>query len=356
MKYLFAIVFISLALDAQIVVLSEAQEADWQIKTQKAQPADRVPLGEFIAKVVTPPSLMQSISLPFEANILQLNAAKHMQIKRGDLLAKVTGAEWIDVQKEAVADALALIQQQNTYKRKEKLCKEGIIPQKECSKAKTELDTLKIRHEASKAMLKSYGASEPMIETLYRTLRISSFLPIVSQIEGSIYEIDASLGKSISPSQALFVVHQKGNLWLESSIELRYAKRLRNSQGVTLHFAGEMFESKVLERASIVDPATQTLLVRFEVPLRTSLLSGTKSNVKVELKIPSLRISKSAVINQDNKKILFVKTKEGYVSMEVAIIGEDETDYFIEDRPELHQPIAVSSIAILKNLTGEEDE
>lgn len=356
MKYLFAIVFIFLGLNAQTVVLSEVQEADWQIQTQKAQPADRVPLGDFIAKVVTPPSLVQSISLPFEANILQLNVAKHMQIKKGDLLAKVTGTEWINTQKEAVANVLALRQQQNVYKRKEKLCKEGIIPQKECSKAKTEFDTYVIQHEASKALLKNYGASEAMIEVLYRTLKISSFLPLVSQVEGSIYEIDASPGKSILPSKALFVVHQKGNLWLESSIELRYAKRLQNAQNVTLHFAGKTFESKVLERALIVDPATQTLLVRFEVPLDAFLLSGTKSNVRVVLKMPSLKISKNAVINQDNQKIIFVKTKKGYTSVKVTIIGENETDYFIEDQPELHQPIAVSSIAVLKNLIGEEDE
>ena len=70
------------------LILTPEQKDNWQIKVQAPISSQKLPLGEFIAKVVTPPSLLHSISLPFEANVKKLNVANYQYVKEGQVLAE----------------------------------------------------------------------------------------------------------------------------------------------------------------------------------------------------------------------------------------------------------------------------
>ena len=192
------IAFLTLHLNAQVITLTVEQEKNWDIQTMTPQSSSTLPFGEFIGEVVIPPASIQTISLPFEANIQQLYVAKHMSVKEGELLAKVTGSTWIEAQQEAIAYAIDLKEQEEAMLRKALLCKEGIIPQKECSIAKAKLDSLRVQSDAAKALLESYGAMPKMIEELYTTLKLEPTLPVISQIEGAILELNAGPGKRIA--------------------------------------------------------------------------------------------------------------------------------------------------------------
>jgi hypothetical protein len=69
-----------------------------------------------------------------------------------------------------------------------------------------------------------------------------------------------------------------------------------------------------------------------------------------------LKIPKNAVINLGTKKIIFVKNDQGYSPVPVEISAEDEDAYYISDDTLYHRDVAISSVAILKNLIGDENE
>ena len=56
-------------LHAENIQMTPEQEANWQIKLEVPQTSATLPLGEFITEVVTPPTLLHTITLPFEANV-----------------------------------------------------------------------------------------------------------------------------------------------------------------------------------------------------------------------------------------------------------------------------------------------
>jgi len=208
-------------LHAQSIVLTEEQEANWQIEVKAPKVSERLPLGEYITQVVTPPTLLHTISLPFEANVKHLNVAQYQEVKKADVLAEVSGTEWIAIQQLAIAEAIEYKHHSHLTERKNMLCKEEIIPQKECVAANAELEADKIRVMASKALLKSYGASDDMIQTLFTSLKLSPTLEVKSSVGGRVVVLGATPGKSTSPSDALFVIQSEGNLWLESDIEAK---------------------------------------------------------------------------------------------------------------------------------------
>ena len=343
-------------LHAENIQMTPEQEENWQIRVETPQSSKRLPLGEFITEVVTPPSLLHIISLPFEANVKKLNAAKHQKVTKGFVLAEVTGTEWIAIQQKAISDAIEFRHHTHLTQRKNMLCKEEIIPQKECVAANAELETDKIKVAASKALLRSYGASDEMITALFKDLKLSQTMKIKSIVDGHVVELHATPGKSTSPSDALFIIQKKGSLWLESNIEARLTENLHEGQKVQISLTNKTFNTTILQISPVINPENQTRQIRFSVPSDINIVSGLRNSAKFTILGESLKVKKTSVIKEGGTQIVFIKTKEGFTAVPVKILAEDNRYYFIETSDRLRNNIAVNSIAILKNMLGDSNE
>ncbi len=352
---LYALVSLTVLL-GQTVHLTKEQIASWQIKTEKPQTAKELPLGEFIVEAVTPPSLLYTISLPFEANVKKLHVAKYQKVTQGLLLAEVTGTEWISIQQQAIANASEFQYFNQIVKRKSILCKEKIIPQKECTTANAQLETYKIKIAASKALLKSFGATDEMIAKLFHDLTLSQTMQVKSNVTGHIVALNATPGKSTSPSDALFIIQKAGPLWLESNLEHSVTRLLHTGQTIHISMQGKTFDATVLQISPVINTINQTRQVRFALPLQSDLLAGFRSAAALTFEKESLKIKKTSVIKVGDAQVVFVKTEGGFSTHTVNILAEDTTHYYIAPSHELQNHIAVSSLAILKNMLGEDDE
>lgn len=344
------------ALNAENIKMTPEQEANWQIKLEVPKSSQTLPLGEFITEVVTPPTLLHTIALPFEANVKKLYVAKYQKVSQGEVLADVTGTEWIETQQKAISDVIEYRYHEQLAARKNILCKEEIIPKKECTSANADLEANKIKVAASKALLKSYGANDEMISTLFKDLLLSQTIQLRSTIEGRIVDLHATPGKSTSPSDAIFVIQEEGPLWLESDIEAKRIQDLKEGESVQITLNNHTFDTQILQLSPVINPQNQTRRIRFLVPSNVTLFSGLRSTAKIVLKHNSLKIRKNAVIKIGDTQVVFYKNKEGYTSLPVEILAEDESYYFVNPSPELKNKIAVTSVAILKNMLGSEDE
>ena len=354
-KLLF-IILLTFNVCAKEIQMTAEQEKNWDINVEVPKASKSYPFGEFIAHVVTPPTLLNTISLPFEANVKKLNVAKYLKVKQGDVLAEVTGTKWIEVQQQAIAEAIEYKHHAHLTERKNMLCKEDIIPQKECIAANAELEADKIRVAASKALLKGYGASDSMIEALFQKLKIAYTIKITSSVEGSIIELNATPGKSTNPEDALFVIKQEGALWLEANIEAHRTLKLKEGEKVEISLANKTFQTKVLQISPVINPENQTRQVRFLLPEETEISSGFIGSATLTLFWDVLKVKKNAVIKEGSTQIVFVKSKEGFVAVPVEVLSEDDSSYYLKTSNRLKQEIATNSLAILKNLLGGSDE
>ena len=350
-KLLLLALFTSM-LHAKDIQMTAEQEKNWEIKVEAPQSSKRIPLGEFIFEIVTPPSLLHIISLPFEANVKKLNVAKYQKVTKGSVLAEVTGTEWIAIQQKAIADAIEFRHHTHLTERKNMLCKEEIIPQKECVAANAELETDKIKVAASKALLQSYGASDEMITTLFKDLKLSQTMKINSSVDGHIVELHASPGKSTSPADALFIIQAQGSLWIESNIEARITENLYEGQKVRITHGNKTFDTTIIQLSPVINPINQTRQIRLSAPLDINMVSGLRSSAQLSISKNNLRVKKTSVIKQGDTQIVFIKTKEGFTAVPVTVLAEDNNYYYLEISERLQNKIAVNSIAILKNMLG----
>jgi len=343
-------------LSAQEIKLTPQQSQDWHIQTAKPTLSKSLALGAFMGEVTTPPQLLHSISLPFEAQVKKLFVANYDNVKRGTRLAEVTGRDWIELQQQFISDAITLKNHAEIVERKNRLCYEEIIPRKECTTANATYRADEIKVAASKALLRGYGATNKMIEDLFEDLKIAQTLTLRSDVKGKIVQLNVQSGKSTSPSDALFVIQKEGPLWLEVEMLAKKAMRLKNGERVKILFNREQFDSKVLLHSPTINPQNQTQKVRFSLPQSDTFLKGMRDTAKISTFKQSLKVPKKAVIDYENHEIVFLQTPTGYQSVVVTVLGEDDTAYYLKDDPKLHQPIAMSSLAILKSLMEEGDE
>ena len=355
-KRLILLALLAVFAQAEKVTLTPKQEKNWDITVAEPQRTDSYPLGRIIVEVVTPPTLLHTISLPFEANVQKLYVAKYQKVKKGDVLAEVTGTQWIEAQQRAVADAIEYRHHKHLTERKDMLCKEGIIPKKECRAAHAELETDRNKIVADRALLESYGADRKTVDSLLDNLKIHNVLKIRSTVDGSVIALNASPGKSTGPTDTLFMIKQKGPLWIEANIEALRTLKLREGEKVRFFVADKVFESTVLQLADIINKENQTRRVRFSVPESIQLASGLMLSAELIVFGDALKLPKGAVINEGGTQIVFMKTGFGFRAIPVEVLAEDEKHFYIKPTSLLEGKVAVNSLAILKNLLGGNDE
>ncbi len=352
MRSLLLLIITIFALKANEIKLTTEQEKNWQIKTQMVEKSDTLPLGKFMMEVTTPPNLFRAVTLAFEAQVTKLYVALYQNIKKGTLLAEVSGAAWINAQTEAISNVIKLKESQSIANRKNRLCQEGIIPQKECVSINAIVQNNRAKLSASKAVLSAYGANKNIIKEIITALKIKQNLPIRAQTNGAIIELNVQVGKSINASSPLMIIQEQGAMWLESDIPLSAIKSLQSEKSITIKIDNKSYICKVLQLSPVINSQNQTIHVRFALPDSAKLLSGFRDIGQVIIKKPSLIVDKKAVVKSDNKYIVFVKETNGYKSVIVDVLAEDDKVYYIAPDERLNAPIAITSLAALKSMIG----
>ncbi len=200
-------------------------------------------------------------------------------VKKGDLLAQMDPVDLPQKLKEAEAlleraklDKKALIQDQKgvkskydlalkTYKRYQKLFKQGFVSQAEFDKvqsdysdAKSKLDSLKSKITASGAVAMQLMHS---IKGIQKRLEI---LQIFSPVDGKITWKEAQSGESVPPSKPLFKIVDPKTLWVTTYIDERLSGAVKVGQKASIKLrshADKMFSGKVVRIEAMSDPITQ---------------------------------------------------------------------------------------------------
>ncbi len=337
------------------VTLSAQEEKDWQIKTAYAKEVSHISLGEYMMKVTIPPKLLYTLSVPYEAQTIKLNKVNYEKIKKGESLALLTAPEWIEAQRKAIADTIELMHYENLALRKEKLCKEEIIAQKECVAADAEVKINKIKLSASKTLLKAYGASDEIIEKLYKDLVILPNMQLLSPVNGTLIEVNIQPGKSVSPSSALFVIKVDGDNWLESDLPQNITNKLKASQKIIITINEKNIDSKVLDISPVINPRNQTRYVRFSLAQTSELLPGLRQKVKFSIKEKAFIINKKAVVQDGSRSVVFIKNGNKYMAQEVNVISEDSKFSYLAYDDALNGSIVISSTSVLRNMLNQEE-
>jgi len=321
-----------------------------QSQTIETETVALAPIAAFIpatGKILVPEDRMANIGPVHEGRIVRLYVGQGSNVKKGQKLADLESAD-ID---EAEADYLKALADydnarktsaaevklaQSTYDRTKMLYEKTITAQKNLQAAEHDLDVAKASSESSiagaKATLTSarrhlliLGLKDSDIDALANKSSLAAVFSLNSPISGTVIERNATIGATVGSDANLFKIIDISRVWIDANVFEKDLERVRGGQEVRVSvpaFPGASFSGRVIFVNSVVDPDTRTVKVRTEVPNADGRLKPEMfANVQIitDLHKTTTSIPQSAVLNDDDKTVVFIAEGNGYKKQQVRV-------------------------------------
>ncbi|NRS87334.1 Cu(I)/Ag(I) efflux system membrane fusion protein [Flavobacterium sp. 7E] len=169
---------------------------------------------------------------------------------------------------------------------------------------------------AAKQKLLFYGLSNAQIEAVKKSKEVSPYTTFYSSYSGTISEITAAEGSYVMEGAPIIKVANLSTLWLETQVNVNYAKSLRLGQTATISFVD--FPSKSVQ-ATIsfinpeINPDTRLLLIQLQVANPGLLLKpGMQANVQVtQSNQKGIFVPIDAVVRDEKVTFIWVEKSHG---------------------------------------------
>lgn len=242
------------------------------------------------------------------------------KVKSEDRLACLTSPEIGMLRAEySKAKAELTIKKQN-LKRQQKLFEEKIVPSKSFQEAELEYQLAEVQNNYAEKKLLAIGIDNDEIDTppTGHSNVVGSTIHVTAPISGVVTSRTASLGQKVDSSSQLFEIMNIENVWLEADIFEKDLTKIRQGQTVKVKvsaYPDKFFTGEIFYIGSTLTPETKTIKVLVEIDNKSEKLKPgmfAETHIVVGQKQNALVIPKSAVIEDENLKVVFVGEENGY--------------------------------------------
>jgi Cu(I)/Ag(I) efflux system membrane fusion protein len=169
---------------------------------------------------------------------------------------------------------------------------------------------------AAKQKLLFYGLSNSQIESIKTNSQISPYTTFYSTYSGYVSEVLATEGSYVMEGSPIIKVADLSNLWLETQVNVSYAKNLKVGQLAKVSFTdypNTGIQSKITFINPEINPDSRLLLIRMEVPnTNLSLKPGMQAVAQLtQSNLKGLFIPIDAVIRDENATYIWVEKSHG---------------------------------------------
>ncbi|HEY6143670.1 MAG TPA: efflux RND transporter periplasmic adaptor subunit [Flavobacterium sp.] len=193
--------------------------------------------------------------------------------------------------------------------------------------------------KSAKQKLLFFGLTNAQIESIKTKAEVSPNTIFYSTSSGYISEITATEGSYTMEGSAVIKLADLNSLWLETQVNVNYAKSVRlgqNAKVVFPDFPDKTISAKVSFINPEINPDTRLLLIRLEIPNQGfQLKPGMQAVVKLtQSNIKGLFIPIDAVIREENASYIWVEKRSG-VFENVMVETGAEINGMIEIKSEI---------------------
>ncbi len=189
-------------------------------------------------KLDVPPQQLVSVSIPMGGILKSTELLEGSLVRKGQVIAVMEGQEYIDLQENYLDIKSQLEYAQADYQRQQTLSAENANAQKVLQQSKASYSSLKAKSEALAQKLKLLNISIKSLEER----GIQSTITIYAPISGYVTQVNANIGKFVSPSEMLFEIVDTEHLHAELTVYEKDVRKLKIGQKVRFTLANETTE------------------------------------------------------------------------------------------------------------------
>ncbi|SDL87794.1 membrane fusion protein, Cu(I)/Ag(I) efflux system [Daejeonella rubra] len=209
--------------------------------------------------------------------------------------------------------------------------------------------------EAAKSKLRLFGYSNPQIENLVRSNKISPFVTVNATASGIVNEVSVSEGQYVSEGSPIIRLENFNQLWVEADVYPGEASSIKVGTPVKVSVYGFPELEQTVEINFIspqIDPSSQILKVRGPIQSQGKLQSGMQATVLLNTaKINNaVALPLNAVIRDGKGAHVWIKTGKNTFAPKMVTTGqEDENQIVIISGLENVKEVVVSGAYLLSS-------
>ncbi len=335
--------------DDFVVKLSRQHIDNLGINLSHLQSASYVPLFSAPAKVVVPPAHEFVISAVQAGLVVKMNASEGDKVNKGDVLGAINSPGLLTLQGNYLKAVSAVRLAKTTYERDKKLRKEGVVSGRSEQESYAAFQAAEIEATEARQLLQISGMSNDAIKQLYTGNRLSSQINIRSPVTGRVIERMAVTGSHVDNLSPLYRIANLDELWLEINIPQEHIADLKVGDAVKVENGLASAVIQVIGQS--VNPENQTVLAR---ALIKDNLNTVRAGQKVTIQVVqesgqiTYKLPDSAIVSNEGKSYVFVKTAAGFKVTPVTVMGKQNDGTVISGNFSGDEEIAMNNAVTLK--------
>ena len=314
-----------------------------------ASPTDKT--LPYPAQIVIPTPQLWVVSSPVAGMVTSLSVARGDRVNPGQPLAILESPSFVSLQRDylqAVAQDLLATQQLN---RNTQLFQTNAVAQRVLETSQTEARQASIVVAERRQMLRLSGLSDEAISKLTNEAAINATLSVLAPRSATVVDILVSPGQRVEQTASLIKVAQLSPLWVEIAIPASNIRAIRS--GAKVEVDGYAPPGQVVLISETADPATQTILVRAEVPNTGELRPGQTAQARIGFASAAesaWELPYSALIRRGEQASVFVAAQGGFRLMPVTLLEEDQDHVVVSGAISDKDEVAVGGISALRGI------
>ena len=336
---------------AEDVKLTAEQARNLGIRVTHPVPSPTDKTLPYPAQIVIPTPQLWVVSAPVAGMVTNLAVGRGDRVTTGQPLLTLESPSFVSLQREylhALAQEVLAAQQ---LKRNADLFDGKAVPQRVLESSQAEARQASIVVAERRQMLHLSGLSDDAIARLTNEAAISATLTVNAPQAASVVEIAVSPGPRMEQSAPLVKLARLSPLWVEIAIPATNIGAIKI--GAKVEIDGYPTPGRVILVSETTDAATQTILVRAEIPNNGELHSGQTAAARIgfiSAGESAWEIPYSGLVRRGEQTSIFVAIEGGFRQVPVTLLAEDQ-DHVVVSGPITEQnDVAVGGISALRGI------
>lgn len=233
------------------------------------------------------------------------------KVKKGQVLLTLVNPEYLELQQSYIEVKEQLNYMKAEYERQTSLAKENIASKKYLEKVKSDYNQSLAKFNSLKEKLKLLNIDTKDVEDNHLTSEIYLLAPI----SGNIVELNASLGKYMSPADVILSIVNTNHLHLELFVFEKDILKIRKGQVIQFRIpntGNEIYTGSVFLKSNAVNSKNRSILVHGHMDQENpEFITGmyVEANILTRKSVAN-SLPAQCIVENDNKSFILVLKSE----------------------------------------------
>ncbi len=303
---------------ADVVTLSEIALTNARLRVETLAPSPLAATGIAPARITLDPRREGHVSAVTGGQLERILVRPGDTVTAGQALAVVLSPDLGEAVGAHLAAGARLEVATAKRDRVSQLLTDGVSSKSQLADANADYTVAAAEHEAAEERLRVFGV-EPASVAPGKGQHFSSRFSVKSPVAGAVLTIDAAVGRSVEPGDALFHVGDLDEVWLLADVYERDLAAVRTGTAMSFTvdaYGDEIFTGTIDQVGDWLDPDSRTAEVRVVVAnadhrLKPNMFAKARLALADQESAEGLALPADAVQMVEGKPSAFVEVKPG---------------------------------------------